>query len=329
MKDLRRARRTGAAAIVCALMMRLWSAGGPQALVSWLFQQNIASFLTDSETGQNVRFSSSLDTFSPDFAETPLPLLPEPTEPPLPFFSDTEEIDLYYAVSKDPDIPALLTQPLKWDLRGALPTVLVLHTHSTESYTKAGENYKESAAWRTLDEGYNMLSIGDQVVQLLATNGICAIQDRTLHDYPSYNGSYTRARKTIQAYLEEYPTISLVLDLHRDASGSENRQMRTRCQAAGQDSAQLMLVIGTNHDGFEENLSLALKLHAQLEALAPGIMRPLQLRASRFNQDLCPGAVLVEVGAAGNTHAEAQLAAQTLGQAVIALARGTQGEKEE
>lgn len=329
MKDLRRARRTGAAAIVCALMMRLWSAGVPQALVSWIFQQNIASFLTDSETGQNVRFSSSLDTFSPDFAETPLPLLPEPTEPPLPFFSDTEEIDLYYAVSKDPDIPALLTQPLKWDLRGALPTVLVLHTHSTESYTKAGENYKESAAWRTLDEGYNMLSIGDQVVQLLATNGICAIQDRSLHDYPSYNGSYTRARKTIQAYLEEYPTISLVLDLHRDASGSENRQMRTRCQVAGQDSAQLMLVIGTNHEGFEENLSLALKLHAQLEALAPGIMRPLQLRASRFNQDLCPGAVLVEVGAAGNTHAEAQLAAQTLGQAVIALARGTQGEKEE
>ena len=62
-----------------------------------------------------------------------------------------------------------------------------------------------------------------------------------------------------------------------------------------------MIVIGTNHEAYEENLSLGLKLHVQLEQLFPGIMRPLQLRAQRFNQDLSPGALLIEVGAAGNT----------------------------
>lgn len=332
MKDIRRARRTGAAAIACALVLRLWSAGLPQLIALWISQQNITSFFTDAETGQDVRFSSSMDTFSPDFVESPPPLFPEPaepTEPPLPSFTGEEDIALYYAAHKDPDIEELLTRPLEWDLREEGPSVLILHTHSTESYTKAGEDYKETAAWRTLDGGYNMLSIGQRVTALLAEAGISAVQDPSLFDYPSYNGSYTRARKAIQTWLEEHPTIRLILDLHRDASGSENRQMRTHCQMEGQDSAQLMLVVGTNHEGYEENLSLALKLHAQLESQSPGIMRPLQLRASRFNQDLCHGALLVEVGAAGNTHAEALLAAEALGKAIIDLARGTQEEKKE
>jgi stage II sporulation protein P len=85
-----------------------------------------------------------------------------------------------------------------------------------------------------------------------------------------------------------------------------------------------MLVMGTNHDNWEENLSLGVKLHAQLERQAPGIMRKLCLRPQRFNQDLCPGALLVEVGAAGNTRAEALRAAYQLAQAVAALSRGTE-----
>ena len=84
-----------------------------------------------------------------------------------------------------------------------------------------------------------------------------------------------------------------------------------------------MVVIGTNHANYEENLSLGLKLHAQLEQQAPGIMRPLQLRAQRFNQDLSPGALLIEVGAAGNTLDQALAAVDPLSHAIIDLAEGT------
>ena len=84
-----------------------------------------------------------------------------------------------------------------------------------------------------------------------------------------------------------------------------------------------MLVMGTNYETYTENLSLALKVQSQLEAQCPGITRPLQLRAARFNQDLCPGALLVEVGAAGNTHPEARRAAEQLAKAIVALADGT------
>ena len=323
MRDFHRARRVGLAAILCALVFRLCAMGLPETIVSWLTQPNTFAFLTYLETGRHVRFSPSLEAFSPDFMESPAPAIPEPTEPPIPSFSGAEEIELYYAANKNPDIEGLLAKPLEWNLFGEAPAVLILHTHSTESYTQTNEDYVESSDWRTLDENYNMLSIGARVGEILAENGITAVQDRELHDYPSYNGSYVHARKSITAYLKEYPSIRLILDLHRDASGGEGGQMRTRATVDGVTSAQLMLVLGTNHENYEENLSLGLKLHAQLETQAKGLMRPLQLRAQRFNQDLCPGALLIEVGAAGNTHKEAMTAAEELAKAVVALARGT------
>lgn len=315
--------RVGVTAILCALAIRLSATPLPEKFFSWLTQPNTAAFLIYLETGRDVRFSPSLEVFSPQFVESPPPAIPIPTEAPIPAYSDTDLIDMYDTSSKRADLEELLTRPLSWDLRGEEPTVLILHTHGTESYTKQGEDYVESSSWRTLDEDYNMLAIGRRVGQILAESGITAIQDREIHDYPSYNGSYVHARKSIEAYLKEYPTIKMVLDLHRDASAGERGQLRTLAAVNGQTSAQLMIVLGANHDGYEDNLSLALKLHAQLESANPGIMRPLQLRAQRFNQDLSAGALLVEVGAAGNTHREAMLAAEELAAAVIALARGT------
>ena len=298
-----RALRVGAAAILCALTLRLFASGFPEKLLSWLTSPDTAAFLIYLETGRDVRFSPSQEAFSVDFVESPPPAAPQPTEPPLPSFSDPEKVDLYYACSVSPDIGALMEKPLSWDLTGEKPTVLIIHTHSTESYTSRGEAYTETSAYRTLDDNYNMLSIGRRVQALLGENGIVAIQDTSLHDYPSYNGSYVDARKSIQKLLKEYPTIQMVLDLHRDASGGAS-QMRTLAQVDGRDSAQL-------------------------ETTCPGITRPLQLRGQRFNEDLSPGALLIEVGAAGNSHDEALTAAGELARAIIALAKGTQPPEEE
>ena len=323
MKELHRARRVGICAIIFACLLRLWIAGVPEKLYFRFVQPNIDAFITKLETGRNVRFSSSIEPFFPDFVETPPPSLPKVTEPTLPAFSGEEAIDLYYAVRKDPDIEELLAKPLEWNLFGEEPTVLILHTHTTESYTRQGEDYKETSAWRTLDPAYNMLAIGALVAEILEDAGIQVIRAEDLHDYPSYSGSYIRSRQSIRDMLKEYPSIRLVLDLHRDAAGEGGKQLRTLAKVEDKDSAQLMVVIGTNHENYEENLSLGLKLHVQLENQNPGIMRPLQLRTQRFNQDLSNGALLIEVGAAGNNHREAKLAAQQLAKAIVALARGT------
>ncbi len=323
--------RIGAAAIVCALLVRLTALGIPRKLLSWVVQPDMAAFLIYLETGRDVRFSPSSQVFSPDFAgESAAPAIWEEVwEKPSFCAEDAALVDVYDASGLGPDIGRALETPLSWDLTAPEPTVLILHTHTTESYTKAGETYQETAAYRTLDEQYNMLSIGDRVGQILAQNGITAVHDRVLHDYPSYNGSYNHARKSIAEYLLEYPSIRLVLDLHRDAADTANGQLRTLASVEGKSCAQLMLVMGTdaaglNHPDWEENLSLGAKLHAVLEQQAPGIMRPLLMRSQRFNQDMSPGALLVEVGAAGNTHEEALRAAEQLALAIVALAKGTQ-----
>ena len=94
MKELHRARQVGICAIAFACLLRLWIAGVPEKLYSRFVQPNIDAFFTKLETGRNVRFSSSIEPFVPNFVETPPPLLPEVTEAPLPAFSGEEEIDL-------------------------------------------------------------------------------------------------------------------------------------------------------------------------------------------------------------------------------------------
>ena len=330
-----RAVRTGTAAILCALILRLGAAGVPEKVLAWLKEPNTAAFLIYLETGRDVRFSASGEVFweyAPESAQPILPVLaPDPEEPALPVFTpdDTALTDMFYGCDLRPDLENLLTRPLSWDLADGVPRVLILSTHTTESYTQGPDSYVESSQYRTLDENHNMLSIGQLVATILSENGIAVIQDKTLHDYPSYNGSYNHARKSIVNFLEEYPTIQLILDLHRDAADMEVGQLRTVAQVDGQTSAQLMLVMGTDesgltHENWKENLALALKLQAQLERQAPGITRPTYLRAQRFNQDLSPGALLVEVGAAGNTHQEALTAVEVLAQAIADLKKGAE-----
>ena len=318
-----RARRVGLTAIACALLLRLTAAGVPEKLTALLLQSNITLRLTEAETGRNVRFFPSLAAFSPGFVESPPPPVtapPQPEEPERPAFTGGEEVALYYGCDLRPDLESLLAAPLDWDLTEEGPAVLILHTHTTEGYAESA-----GRGWRSTEESENMLTVGAYVARLLEEAGIGVVRDRTLHDHPSYNGSYVRSRKTIREYLAQYPSIRLVLDLHRDAAGDGRGQLRTAAVRNGQACAQLMLVMGTNYEGYGQNLGLALKLHTLLEARYPGLMRPLQLRAQRFNQDLSPGTLLVEVGAAGNTLAEALSAAEALAEGLIALSRGTEG----
>ena len=324
--------RAGIAALLCAAGLRLTSG----ALPEYLLRPRTAAFLLYLQTGRNVRAFAENMEYPVDFQESP-PAAPRETTPPVtqppvtepPAAEETEAPAetvpaVAYACDLRPDLRELLERPLKLGQVGEAPAVLILSTHATESYRQNGEDYRESSAYRTLNPEYNMISVGSLVARLLEQRGIPVLQDKTFHDYPSYNGSYTHARKSILSYIKEYPSVQLILDLHRDATDGSQGQLCTRASVGGKDSAQLMLVVGTDsggltHEDWEENLSLALKLQVQLEELAPGITRPLSLRAQRFNQDLSPGALLVEVGAAGNTRQEALSAAEVLAEAVALL----------
>ena len=322
--DLRqRTKRFGFSVILCAFLLRLTAEGVFRQGILWVLQRDTVPTQIYSETGRNVRFSPSLEVLPEHFRESPPPWIQLPEKPA---FSreDADLVQLYNTSDQHPDLEALLEKPLCWDLMAETPSVLILHTHGSESYTPGEEPYAAVSAYRTLEEARNMLSIGEAVAEILEENGIGVIHDRTIYDYPSYNGAYSRTRESISEYLANVPGIRLVLDLHRDASAAGGKQLRTEAVVDGKTAAQLMLVQGTNYDTWEENLSLAVKLQVLLEKEYPGIMRPVNLRGQRFNQDLSPGVLLVEVGAAGNTRQEALIAAKALAQALTVLAQGSE-----
>lgn len=329
--------KIGAAVIVGALLLRLLGGGGLDALVRTITSPEAVSVLLFLETGRVIRPDAptqSEETTDPASTETTAPpetsQPQEPSPPDVAVFSaaDAALVEVNNVCGIETDVDRLLQQTLSWDLTGATPTVLIVHSHGTESYAPTPD-YTESSPYRTTDNAYNVVSIGDRLVQILEAGGVHAVHDRTLHDSPSYSDSYVNSRESVRRYLDQYPTIQLVLDIHRDAvEDADGNQMKFATTVEGTDTARLMLVVGSDaggltHPHWPENMSLAVKLHAQLEKLAPGICRPISFRSQRFNQDLSPGALIVEVGSAGNSHPEALAAAEVLGKAILALAWGT------
>lgn len=331
MDHYQRALRAGAAAIVLAISLRLFGGGIFQPLLQIRKDPDLLSFLLYLQTGRLVRIGARPEVTEPSLAPTQPPVIepevtaPPPEQEPVVFTSaDLESIGLIDIAGYDPDLEKLLLAPL--DLGQEMPTILIVHTHATESYAGAPEAvYSEHGAYRSLEAEYNMVAIGREVARILEAGGIRVIHDETLHDYPDYNSSYGNARRTIQRHLEENPEICMVLDIHRDASdGAGGSQLVTAGTVGGQRSSQLMMVVGTDATGnyfptWQENLSLALKLTALLEKTDPGLTRPVTLREHRFNMDLTAGSLIVEVGAAGDTLPEAILAANALARAVLTL----------
>ena len=210
-----------------------------------------------------------------------------------------------------------------------MPWVWIIKIDGAEAYTPTADSqYKEFGGdYRTNDDKYNMISIGDELARLLQEGGLNVIHDRTPYDLNDYLDSYDNARAAIQKHLKENPSIEMVLDLHRDAAERpDGSQWATSATVNGENSAQQMLVEGTKvnyvHPNWKTNLSIAEKMNVLMERIAPGVTRPIDLRRQRFNQDLSIGSLIVEVGAAGNTHQQAKNSMAVLAEAILVLAYG-------
>ena len=222
---------------------------------------------------------------------------------------------LYNRTNKEVDLSDVAAAPVGFTLAPAEegPQILIYHSHATEAYTPDGTDiYTPSDNnTRTLEEGYNMLRVGDELERVFTEMGLSVLHDRGIYDYPTYNGSYTRSGPAVADYLAQYPTIKLVLDVHRDALvGSDGEIYKMVSTEAGEKVAQVMMVLGTDAGGAEhprwrDNMAFALKLQRSLVKGYASLVRPTVLRKSRYNQQLSPGSILVEVGGHGNTLSEA------------------------
>ena len=210
---------------------------------------------------------------------------------------------------------------------GTEPQVLIIHTHATECYMgEERDFYTASDKFRTTNNDRNVTHIGELIAEKLRAGGIGVIHDRTHHDHPAYNGSYSRAAKTINAYLKQYPSIKIVLDVHRDSIAmTGNDRCKPTVSIKGKKAAQVMLVMGSQtgsvsgYPNWRKNFRLALGFQQTMEALYPGLARPAVLCSANYNQNLTTGSMLLEVGTDSNTFEEACYSAELAGDALLNL----------
>lgn len=216
------------------------------------------------------------------------------------------------------DTDELLNKKLSFDISKDKPSVLIVHTHASESYTPSkAYSYEQTGNFRTQDENYNMIRVGNEIEKYLKACGVNVIHDKTINDYPSYNASYNKTEKVIKENLKNNPSIRFVFDIHRDAVGEGENGIKFTAAVNGEKAAQVMIVCGTDQNLenplWRDNLSLALKIQNYFENKYPTFMRPLNLRSERFNMHLTTGSLLFEVGTNSNTLDEALAGARCLG----------------
>ena len=195
------------------------------------------------------------------------------------------------------------------------PLVLILHTHGTESYLPCGvEYYLPEEDFRSRDPRETVIAVGEVIKEALEEFGIGVIHDTTMHDAESFNYAYTYSAVAVREYLQKYPSIRYVIDVHRDSIFDSNDVCgKTLTTVNGQKTAQLMLVVGTDesgasHPNWKTNLTVATHLQQTMNLLYPTLARPINLREHGFNQWLSGGSFILEVGSCGNTMEEAKQA---------------------
>ena len=199
--------------------------------------------------------------------------------------------------------------------------IIIYHTHTCESYTPTeANNYVASGNFRTPDLNYSVAGVGTELTNNLKSLGFNVNHDTTYHDYPAYTGSYTRSLATIQNILQNKPNSQFVIDLHRDALGSNSNYGPT-VQIGDEVGAQLMFVMGTDGGGLEHpnwlnNFKLAIKIQEKANEMYPGLFKPIILRDSRYNQHVTTGACIIEVGATGNTLEECKISMKYLAKVI-------------
>ena len=221
---------------------------------------------------------------------------------------------------------AELAKPLELALEpGNQPQVLIFHTHATEAFEPyGGDIYDTSYSFRSDDDSINAVRLGDILTQTLSDAGIGVLHDTTHHD-ASYNGAYDRSAATVKSYLEQYPSIKVVLDIHRDAiQPEEGVILRPVAEINGREAAQVMIISGCddgtmNMPNYFSNLRFAAALQSSMEGMYPGLTRPVFFCYRKYNMDLSPGALLIELGSHGNTLEQVSYSAELVGNALVSL----------
>ncbi|MCH5316173.1 MAG: stage II sporulation protein P [Eubacterium sp.] len=211
------------------------------------------------------------------------------------------------------DIKSLLEQKADLNIKDkSKPTILVYHSHTTESYTLLDVGYyTKSLDLRSDDKSKNMVRVGDELCEYLERQGYGVIHDKKIHD-TDYSGAYDHSRKTIEEYLEKYPSIEVTIDVHRDDITYDNKtKVKPTATVNGKKAARMMIIAGaeygsvSNFPDWEYNLRFDMAIQNKVNEMYEGLMRPILFAERRYNMFETKNSFLLEIGTDANTLDEA------------------------
>lgn len=282
------------------------------------------------ENGYSPRYLKEREqSFPPESGLEGSGELPEGYYPVFAVNLSTENYNIINDTSYSLNEAELLAMRYPYAYESGKPLVLVVHTHGTESFFEESERslalfgnggdssvegyYRsDRPAPRSDDISKNIVRVGQVFTDKLIEAGIAAIHCEIMHDKDDYQNSYSYSLRTVGDYLERYPSIRYVIDIHRDSLVRSNLEKLNPCVViGGKKTAQIMIVAGSDASGgyhpyWRENLSFFLKYKALCDSLYPSLSRPVYLRTSRFNQHVTKGSMILEIGSCGSTLEEAE-----------------------
>ncbi|MCH5297410.1 MAG: stage II sporulation protein P [Ruminococcus sp.] len=238
------------------------------------------------------------------------------------YFGAGTQVKNFYVKNKTDvnyDFSKYLNSPLTFNVEKNVdsPQVLIYHTHTTEGYMDEGVDYfYESFYSRTENSDFNVVAVGNKITEVLNSKGISTYHDTTIHD-ATYEGAYERSGNSVNEDMKKYKDIKVVLDIHRDALGTEDHKIKPVFTYNGKKAAQIMILSGCD-DGsnwfpnWENNLNFALKIQNKAEELYPGMTRPLSFDYFRYNEYICDGSLLIEIGTDANSIDEVEYSGELL-----------------
>lgn len=203
-----------------------------------------------------------------------------------------------------------------------VPVVFIYHTHTSESYLPAGG--KE----HIYPKG-DIVLVGKYLQQVLMEKyKVKSIDSGEVHDQIPFRESYQRSQITVKKYLEEFPSLRAVLDIHRDATPG----IKARCLIGNQSTATISIVVGSekmglSHPHWKTNYQFATRLAENMNLYYPGLNSRVLISDARYNQHLHNHALIIEVGDQNSTLEEAYRAVELLaGVLVITLNQEAKSE---
>lgn len=224
------------------------------------------------------------------------------------------------------DLSKDLAAPLGLRIDKSKPAVLIFHAHTTEAFEILERPwYAVGRSARTEHGAKNIARVGGAMAQMLERAGFEVIHDDTIYDR-QYTGAYDKSRAAVLRWLEKYPSIQVTLDVHRDAiHQNDGVYIKPVADINGKKAAQVMIIAGceegsvTDFPNWAQNLSFAAKLHVAAEELYPGLMRPIFFAPRKYNMDVTPFSLLLEMGSDVNTLEEAVYSGRLMGDALARL----------